>query len=162
MADYCTTTEVAQLLPQYSLGSWPLSATQVADLISHIDAKINVVLAARGLTVPFVSSGADVQDEFADFLTGTCAQGTAWLVARAIFPDVAGPGESPLWRTFKDLFEDSLAGLKNGSMIPKGIAGTADVATPTTINLEHPDDDVRDSLGTYARPAFHRRMSDLF
>lgn len=144
---YATEVKVESMMAQFALdGTTSPDSTQVAAIITDVDAELDVVLAAQGVTTP-VTAPAD----FLSWVTGIASIGVTARVLRSAFPDVTGPGEQPAYRYWQKLYDTALAGIKDGSMIPPTVSAGGAIS-PSTYFIRNPD--AEEDLGDIAEPKF--------
>jgi hypothetical protein len=86
--------------------------------------------------------------------------GVAGVAARALrtmFPDATGAGETPAHADYQKIFDDGLAGLKDGTLIPDDpavVGSTSGYVAPSTYFTRNPD--AEEELGEIAEPFFSR------
>lgn len=144
---YATEAKVESMMAQMTVtGSTKPTSTQVALIITDVDAELDVVLAAQGIATP-VTAPAD----FLNWLVGISSIGVTARALRSMFPDVTGPGEQPAYRYWQKLYDGALAGIKDGSMIPPTVSAGGAVS-PSTYLTRNPD--AEEDLGDIAEPKF--------
>ncbi len=144
---YATEAKVESLMSQFSIsGSTKPTTTQVAGIITDVDAELDVALAAQGVTTPVTAP-----TDFLSWIAGVSSIGVVARVLRSSFPDVAGPGEQPAFRYWQKLYDGALGGIKDGSMIPPTVA-TGSATAPSTYFTRNPD--AEENLGDIAEPKF--------
>jgi hypothetical protein len=155
---YTTEVEVEALVANagdFGAATKPTS-DQLTVIIDEIASEINTHLAARGITVPFVSSGSGEQDEFATFLSAVNAWGATASALKSRYPDVFGPGEIPAYAFWEKKYQAALDDIDEGVGIPTSVASSAAIASPSTMNTRNPDEN--EDLGLRANPSFLRSM----
>ena len=157
MATYAAASDAQALIPKFVItASTVPSTTDLTSFLEKVDAEINACLAGKGLTVPFSSDGTDVQDKFAELLESANAHGAAVKVLGAAFP--AGTGPFAVVRTeLHETFLRIMAGLKDGSLVPPGIAATATLVGPTTYTTNFPNETDEPDFGDQEKPLFRVR-----
>lgn len=122
---------------------------QAEAIIASVSAEIDVVLAARGITVPVTEPAY-----FLSSLLPVNAHGAAARILRSWFPDAVGPGEQPAYAYWQALYDGAIEAMKDGSMIPPGAPTSGQRVVAATHLTEYPDEDP--DLGEQANPAFTR------
>lgn len=149
---YATEADCAARIDQYgglSTTTTP-NLAQAAGIIAGQSARINAILAGRGLGVPVTSPQV-----FVESLKETCINCAASVILRARFPDQDGPSSEKGWKFFEDRCQEGLAGLKDGSEIPADVVAGRAVG-PSTYFTRNPDED--ETLGANAEPVLSMRM----
>lgn len=149
---YCTEADCAARMDQYGGLSATTNPTlaQASEIIAGRSARINAVLAGRGITVPVTAPSV-----FVDQLRDICISGSVSVMLRARYPDQDGPASEKSWKFFEEDWRAGLAGLKDGSEIPSSVVASSRVG-PSTYFTRNPDQD--ETLGTNAEPALTMRM----
>jgi len=155
---YCTEAEVEAMVPQWPRSGWP-SLFDLDQEIESIDAELNVILANRGMSVPYVSDTSNEGDAFYLYLGLLCRSGVTWRVVQSI---ARGSDDVAMWEDFHTAYEEGKKGLQSGQTIPYTVKQSEDSLGPSNINTIHPTDEVNDSLGSANQHAFYRSKSDTF
>lgn len=151
---YAVQADVEGLIAQWTLSatSKPTS-TQVGVIITDVSNEIDSLLAGLGYTVPVTAPSY-----FLDWLGILNAYGAAAAVLKSMFPDAAGPGETPAYAFWESRYKAGLGRLKDGSAIPAGLARSSKSLVPSTYFTRNPDED--EDLGDIAEPRI--KMDKVF
>ena len=127
MAAYAALSDVEARIAKFTLSTTTKpTAAQVTEFLDDITGEMNVHLAAMGVTVP-----ATTPAYFIDWLKGMCADGTAALALKSMFPDAVGPAETPAYMFYQQRYESALEGITDGSAIPVDLT-TGNYVAPST------------------------------
>lgn len=133
---YATTSDVAARVGTFTIdGSSQPTTTEVGDFLDERSGQIDAVLSSAGVSVPVTSPSS-----FTNYLRGLEAAGATADALAVKFPDGSGAGsvEETIAYWLK-VWDDGMAGLKNGSLIPDGVSQT-DAGLPTSFFREYPDE----------------------
>lgn len=145
---YAVIADVQDLVAQFTIdaNSKP-SVSQATTILNDTSDEINARLAARGLTTPVTSPAS-----FLRALALLNAYGAAAAVLKSMFPAAVGPNETPAYAFWEKRYQDGLAAIGDGSMIPPDAASNANVIDPSTYFTRNPD--TEEPIGAIAEPMF--------
>lgn len=133
---YATTSDVAARLGSFDLSaSSQPTTTEVSSFLDERSGYIDAVLSAAGVSTPVTSPSS-----FTAYLRSLEAAGATADALAVKFPDGSGAGsvEETISYWLK-VWDDGMAGLKDGSLIPDGVSQSA-AGLPTSFFTEYPDE----------------------
>lgn len=136
-----------------AMAKWTLDANskptenEAISMIRDVSLEIDAVLGGIGLATP-----ATAPPEFVVSLKLLNQYGATARILRSMFPDAAGPGETPAYAFWERNYDDGIKALKKGEGIPSGVATTASLVKPQTYLTRNPDKE--ETLGDIAEPFF--------
>ena len=133
---YATTDDVVARVGSFTIDATSQPTTsEVSDFLDERSGQIDAVLSSAGVSTPVASPSS-----FLAFLRGLEAAGATADTYAVKFPDGSGAGsvEETIAYWLK-MWDDGMAGLKDGTMIPDGVSQTS-AGLPTSFYREHPDD----------------------
>jgi hypothetical protein len=147
---YSEVADVRARMAQFTIGdSTKPTTTQAETFIEETDAEIDVLLVARGVSVPVTTPAA-----FLSWLGNVSANGATATVLKSMFPSATGVGETPAYAFFEKRYQDALKALRDGSVIPASLItedeDSSEVSTYFTRNPVEEED-----LGGISEPIFH-------
>ena len=150
---YAVIADVQGVIPKWTFsGTTKPSTTQATAIIDAVSEEIDSILAARGIAVPVTAPA-----HFLAALVMLNVYGGAARILRAAFPDATGPGETPAYAYWEKQYDEGIAGLRNGTAIPRSVSASDLYVDPSTYFTRNPDEE--EDLGDIAEPTFKRRMT---
>ena len=141
---YAAIGDVTARMAKFTVSSTTKPTTaQVTEFLDDISGEIDVHLAAKGCTVP-----ATTPVYFMDWLKGVCANGTAALALKSMFPDAYGPAETPAYKFFESMYTSALESIDDGMAIPPDLITGVGYVAPSTYLTRNSEED--EDLGTLA------------
>lgn len=137
---YATFDEVKGKIPKHPIDTTTTpNTTQATTIHAEVSGELNLVLANKGVGIPFISDGSAVQDAFADSLQGWEAHGACARILKAMFGGSVGANQEAAWSFHLDIWEKAIKGLLDGSLLPIGIGATGSKITPTSLPVDFPE-----------------------
>lgn len=131
MGNYTTATKVQTLckrVPTFSATS-PITLDEVNALIDRHEAEVDVALSFHGYPTPVTTPAPLVV-----WLEKIVTEGVAAAVLKSLFQDPTGPNSEASWSTWERRYQEALAQLRKGNMVPASTdeTGGSGVASWTT------------------------------
>lgn len=146
MATYVEVSDVKAIIAAFDVGRETNPDRLEADtIVIDTDAEINSVLDAAGLSVPVTTPS-----HFVDWLKALNKYGAAAAILKSMFPDAAGPGETPAYAFWEARYRNALKMFAKGQGIPDSATKGGGDLNPSTYLTRNPD--VEEDLGDIAEP----------
>lgn len=127
---YATISDAKAWITRLDIGAaTDLTDTELGTMLGTVEGKINTYLAIHGVDTPFASDGSGEQEEFAAYLKGVSARGTA---AQAVVSLSKGDGLNGQAQLLVGEYQADLEDLKSGKCLPSWLAqpDEAKISTP--------------------------------
>lgn len=137
------------------IAKWPVGTTttptidQATAIIGDVSYEIDAALSANGIAVPITTPAW-----FTGWLSLANQYGAAAAILKSMFPGQSGPDETPAYAFWESRYQKALKGIKDGSLIPPGLATNEATVAPSTYLTRNPD--TEEDLGDIAEPFFKR------
>lgn len=147
---YAEIARIQGLIPKWTISdSTTPNTDQAEQIIDDVSDEIDSCLAAASVMVPVTTPAY-----FMDRLALLNAVGAAAAIARAMFPDTTGPGETPVFQFFWNWYKQGKDALTNKKGIPPSLLSGGSSVQPSTYLTRNPD--TNEDIGDIAEPRFTR------
>ncbi len=149
---YATITQLQGLLAKFTLSTTTTPTTaQATEILSQVSQEVDVALASKGVAPPVASPSY-----FVDWLEHVNCYGAAAQVLKSAFPGSRGQAEEPAYAYWQKLYDQSMKGIKDGSMLPPGLTANDSYVAPSTYFTRNQDEE--EDLGDISEPLFKTGM----
>jgi hypothetical protein len=146
MVTYAEVSDVQGIISAFDIGRATSPDRLAADsVVIDIDAELNSVLDAAGLSIPVTTPSY-----FVDWLKALNKYGAAAAILKSMFPDAVGVGETPAYAFWEARYRNALKLFAKGQGIPDSAAKGGSDLSPSTYLTRNPD--VEEDLGDIAEP----------
>ena len=147
---YADLDDVQGLIAKWTVGTTTTpTMTQATAIINDVSFEIDAALSANGIAVPVTTPAW-----FVSWLSLANQYGAAAAILKSMFPGATGPDETPAYAFWESRYQKALKGIKDGSLIPPGLATNEATVAASTYFTRNPD--TEEDLGDIAEPFFKR------
>jgi len=120
-------------------GNSPMTTVQADQIVVNVQGEVDTLLSSQGVVVEVTTPA-----HFVSALAQLVEYGSAARILKSILPDVTGPGETPAYMYWENLYKQGRKDIKDGCLIPLDavmVGATANAPGSTATHLtEYPEE----------------------